>query len=213
MVGHWLNSLFVPLDLGRAPPNMIERSRRCGCPGRQSVMAQYQAKPALDTVDPVWARVRREAEDVREARARARELHLFDRPASRHARSGDRLSAGGAARPCCNLGRIDPPSLYGCAQGQSLARRELPRRSDGDRRPRSGDPPADRAGALLQGLSRHPDASAGALALAQGPARFRPLPAEPRIVDLPVRHPSGSARSAAAFSSITPPASWSARPR
>src|SRR5579872_98528 len=27
-------------------------------------MAQYQAKPALDTVDPVWARVRREAEDV-----------------------------------------------------------------------------------------------------------------------------------------------------
>src|SRR5271170_523133 len=27
-------------------------------------MAQYQAKPALDTVDPVWARIRREAEDV-----------------------------------------------------------------------------------------------------------------------------------------------------
>ena len=27
-------------------------------------MAQYQARPALDTVDPVWARVRREAEDV-----------------------------------------------------------------------------------------------------------------------------------------------------
>jgi len=27
-------------------------------------MAQYQAKPALDTVDPVWARVRREAEDI-----------------------------------------------------------------------------------------------------------------------------------------------------
>ena len=27
-------------------------------------MAQHQAKPALDTVDPVWARVRREAEDI-----------------------------------------------------------------------------------------------------------------------------------------------------
>jgi serine O-acetyltransferase len=27
-------------------------------------MAQYQARQALDTVDPVWARVRREAEDV-----------------------------------------------------------------------------------------------------------------------------------------------------
>jgi serine O-acetyltransferase len=27
-------------------------------------MAQYQAKPEVDTVDPVWARVRREAEDI-----------------------------------------------------------------------------------------------------------------------------------------------------
>ncbi len=27
-------------------------------------MAQYQAKPGIDTVDPVWARVRREAEDI-----------------------------------------------------------------------------------------------------------------------------------------------------
>jgi serine O-acetyltransferase len=27
-------------------------------------MAQYQAKPALDTVDPVWARIRREAEEI-----------------------------------------------------------------------------------------------------------------------------------------------------
>ncbi len=27
-------------------------------------MAQYQAKPALDKVDPVWGRVRREAEDI-----------------------------------------------------------------------------------------------------------------------------------------------------
>ena len=27
-------------------------------------MAQYQTRPALDKVDPVWARIRREAEDV-----------------------------------------------------------------------------------------------------------------------------------------------------
>ena len=27
-------------------------------------MAQYQAKPVLDTVDPVWARIRHEAEEV-----------------------------------------------------------------------------------------------------------------------------------------------------
>jgi serine O-acetyltransferase len=32
-------------------------------PGRDP-MAQYQAKPALDTVDPVWGRIRREAEDI-----------------------------------------------------------------------------------------------------------------------------------------------------
>ena len=27
-------------------------------------MAQYQTKPALDKVDPVWARMRREAEEI-----------------------------------------------------------------------------------------------------------------------------------------------------
>ena len=27
-------------------------------------MAQHQTKPVLDKVDPVWARIRREAEDV-----------------------------------------------------------------------------------------------------------------------------------------------------
>jgi len=37
-------------------------------------MAQYQAKPALDTVDPVWARVRHEAE---EAARREPELATF----------------------------------------------------------------------------------------------------------------------------------------
>src|SRR5580658_5364200 len=39
------------------------RSICCGSPGG-SGMAQYQTKPAIDTVDPVWARVRREAEEA-----------------------------------------------------------------------------------------------------------------------------------------------------
>ena len=194
VVGHWP-------DLGCWPTPWIwlgaatQYDRRRGVfalSGRQS-MAQYQAKPALDTVDPVWARVRREAEEVVQARAGTRDLHLFDHSASRHARSGDRLSAGGTARPCRDLGRIDPAGLYGCAQGHPVARRELPRRSHGDRRPRSGNPPADRAGALLQGFPRHPNSSAGALALGQGPPRFRPVLAKPLVVGLPVRHPSGRA--------------------
>src|SRR4029079_5983914 len=36
------------------------RKRRSG----RLSMAHYQTKPALDTVDPVWVRVRREAEEV-----------------------------------------------------------------------------------------------------------------------------------------------------
>ena len=27
-------------------------------------MAQYQTRPAIDKLDPVWARIRREAEDI-----------------------------------------------------------------------------------------------------------------------------------------------------
>src|ERR1022692_3766989 len=35
-----------------------------GSSAGDTAMAQYQVKPALDTVDPVWMRIRREAEDV-----------------------------------------------------------------------------------------------------------------------------------------------------
>jgi serine O-acetyltransferase len=49
-----------PLVLSTLPPNMIEDQRFPGA----APMAQYQAKPALDKVDPVWARLRREAEDI-----------------------------------------------------------------------------------------------------------------------------------------------------
>ena len=201
-----------PLVFGSPPPNMIERWRVERFSGRHSDGAASgeagarQGRSGLGAHPP---RGRRH----RAARAGARHLHLFDHPAPRHARSGRRAPAGGAARSCRGLGRIDPAGLCGCAQGHARDRRGFPRRPHGDGRPRSGDPSPDRAGALLQGLSRHPDPSAGALAVGQGPPRFRALPAEPLVGGVPVRHPSGRARSGAAFSSIMPPASSSARPR
>jgi len=59
-------------------------------------MAQHQTKPGLDTVDPVWSRVRREAEDVVRQEP---ELASFIYSTILH--HGDRLSRGGAARSCC----------------------------------------------------------------------------------------------------------------
>ena len=190
--------------------SQYDRSRRRS---GGSPMAQYQAKPALDTVDPVWARIRREAEDVVR---REPELATFIYSTILH---HDTLEAAIVYRLA---ERLDHPALSGglIRQAYADALRDSPsigesvsRRSDGDRRSRSGDPSADRAGALLQGLPRHPDAPAGALAVGQGPPRFRALSAKPLFGGVPVRHPSGRARSAAAFSSITPPASWSAKPR
>src|SRR5271169_2070766 len=48
-----------PLVCSSRRPN-YDRTRR----SRRLSMAQYQAKPVLDTVDPVWVRVRREAEEA-----------------------------------------------------------------------------------------------------------------------------------------------------
>src|SRR6202051_2016008 len=48
-----------PLVCSSRRPN-YDRTRR----SRRLSMAQYQAKPVLDTVDPVWMRVRREAEEA-----------------------------------------------------------------------------------------------------------------------------------------------------
>src|SRR5262249_12763788 len=72
-IGHW-TSLYPPTaacrpliagaaDLwfvARAASTMVERVGFC----RRLSMAHYQVRPALDTVDPVWVRVRREAEEV-----------------------------------------------------------------------------------------------------------------------------------------------------
>ena len=97
--------------------------------------------------------------------------------------------------------RLDHPAFSGelIRQAYAEALNDMPAIGEasaptcGDGRPRSGDPSADRAGALLQGLSRHPDASADALAVGQGPPRFRALSAKPRLGGVPVRHPSGRA--------------------
>ncbi len=83
--------------------------------------------------------------------------------------------------------------LRGCAR-----RRAVDRRGDAGRpcrglRPRPGMPPLHRAGPLFQGLPRHRDASAGALAVASGPSRFRLLSAKPLVGGLPDRHQSGGA--------------------
>ena len=156
-------------------------------------MAQYQAKPALDKVDPVWARIRREAEDI--AR-REPELATFIYSTILH---HDTLEAGIIHRLA---ERLDHAALSGelirqayadALEGCSRDRRGFPRRPHGDRRPRSGDPSPDRTGALLQGLPRHPDLSAGALAVEQGPPRLRALSAKPLLGGIPMRHPSRGA--------------------
>ena len=65
----------------------------------------------------------------------------------------------------------------------------------------------------LQGLPRHPDPSACALALEQGPQGFRLyLQSRSSAVFQCDIHPAAR-RSAAASSSTTPPALWWARPR
>ena len=73
--------------------------------------------------------------------------------------------------------------------------------------------PLHRAGALLQGLPRDPDASSRALARGQGPQGFRALPAEPCVIGVSDATSIRRRKSAAASSSITPPAWWSARPQ
>ena len=132
-------------------------------------MAQQQVRPVLDKVDPVWARVRHEAEDVVK---REPELATFiystilQHDALEAAivhRIAERLDhaavSGQLIRQAYNDALNDVPSL-----GEIL-----PRRSNGDCGSRSGNASADRARALLQGFSRHSDAPISALALAKEP--------------------------------------------
>ena len=104
-------------------------------------MAQLQTRPAkgLDKVDPVWARIRHEAEEI--AR-REPELATFIYENVLHHDTLEgavvhRVSR--AARPCRHVRRADPAGLCRRARGPAGDRRRLPRRHRGDRRPRSGD--------------------------------------------------------------------------
>src|ERR1700686_5244714 len=54
---------FATLGFGGSTPQ-YDRSGVFAVERGDDPMAQHQAKPALDTVDPVWARIRREAEDI-----------------------------------------------------------------------------------------------------------------------------------------------------
>ena len=96
-------------------------------------MAQHQAKPALDKVDPVWARIRREAEDIVR---REPELATFIYSTVLH---HDTLEAAWsigwpAASTMPPSRRIDPAGLRGRDRGRSRDRRSVPRRSHGDGR-------------------------------------------------------------------------------
>ena len=130
---------------------------------------------ALDKVDPVWARIRSEAEDVARREPELATFIYSTHPAPRHARSRGRPPRQRAARPCRRVRRTDPPGLCRRARGRAGDRRGVPRRHRRDRRPRSGHQPLHRAGALLQRLPRHPDASAGALAAGARAARISPI--------------------------------------
>ena len=100
-----------PLRLCRSVLKDLCRGSRGA--GRTKVMAHYQTRPAkaLDKVDPVWTRIRSEAEDV--AR-REPELGTFIYENILHHDSLENAVAhrvGAAARSCRCVGRSDPPGL------------------------------------------------------------------------------------------------------
>jgi serine O-acetyltransferase len=98
-MGHW--PLVV---LGRVAPNMVEGPAVAATSFRRLDMAQYQTRPAIDKLDPVWARIRREAEDVVR---REPELSAFIYSTVLH---HDTLEAAIAYRLA---GQIDHPTLSG----------------------------------------------------------------------------------------------------
>ena len=88
-------------------------------------MAQQQTQPLLDKVDPVWARIRREAEDI--VRREPELASFIYSTILHHDALGRRhhLSAVGSARPCGSVRRVDPTGLCRCAQGYAVDRRLL----------------------------------------------------------------------------------------
>ena len=178
-------------------------------------MAQYQTRPAraLDKVDPVWARIRSEAEDV--AR-REPELATFIYENILH---HDTLETAIAHRVSQRLDHADVSADL-IRQAYHDALEDQPTLGEAFRADIVAtidrDPATSRfirAGALLQRFPRDPDPSPCALALRVKAARIS------RFTCKAVRHRYSSAtsirlrKSVAAFSSTTPPGWSSARLR
>ena len=175
-------------------------------------MAQYQTLPALDKVDPVWARIRHEAEDVRGASRSSRASSIRIRPASRHAGSRGRPPHGRAARSSAVSGELirqaytdaleDEPSIGDAFRADIVA--------TVDRDPathRLIEPVLYYKG--FHAIQTHRLAH---WLWGKGRRDFAYyLQSRSSSVFQCDIHPA--AASAAASSSTTPPASWSARPR
>ena len=123
--------------------------------------------------DPLFARIRQEAEEAIAARAGACAVSGRQRSQPRHARRGGVASRRLTARPSRSSRRADPPDLRGGDRARPLDRRGVPRRHHGGRRSRSGVPEDDRAAALFQRLPGAAGLSSVSLALEGGKARFR----------------------------------------
>ena len=171
--------------LNAAP--ICDRQHAVGAGGSHGPAAA-QAVHRLDKVDPVWResarRPRRWCGASRSWRASSiRRSCTTTR--SRHAvvhRIAERLDHPDVS------GELIRQAYADALEDDPATRRRVPRRHRGDDRPRSGCAPLHRSAALLQRLPRDPDASAGALAVEQGPQGFRALPAEPLVGGVPDRH-------------------------
>ncbi len=85
---------FGALGFGRKrSPNMIEGVRSSPLSGETIRWRSNRPSRPSTRVDPVWARIRREAEDSVRREPELADLHLFDHSASRHA-GGGRSSIG-----------------------------------------------------------------------------------------------------------------------
>jgi hypothetical protein len=139
-------------------------------------MSQRQVKPrsALDTVDPVWARIRREAEDIVQ-----REPEL----AASSVRPSYIMTGWKPGSPPLRSGSIIPTfrqSSFAMPEDAWRAIRDqrgLPGRHRRNGRARSGHRPLHRASALPLITPSKP--TGWRIGCAQGPQGFRLLPAKP----------------------------------
>ena len=145
------------------------------------------------TVDPVWSRLRTEAEAV--IREEPQLASFIVATLLNHAT----LEGAVAHRVAARLGHPALPSEL-VAHAFHEAIQADPRIGEAFRADivavMDRDPATSRAsgaGPVLQGLPRDPGPSAGAPRLERRPARPRALPAEPVVGGVPMRHPPGCA--------------------